>query len=151
MDVNRMEAIIIARYAPLVLPQNLNAFPTEDYMKYRPKYNGEGDMIVEEHLVEFYNFPDNFNIEHVDILMRLFVQSLDGEVRKWFRGLTPYSIIGIEALDEAFLEQWGDRRDYMYYITKFGDLRRNNGDLVSDFTKRFNNMYNNIPREIKPT
>jgi hypothetical protein len=73
MVVNRMEAIITTRYAPLVLPQNLNAFPTGDYMKYLPKYNGEGDITVEEHLVEFYNFSDNFNIEHADVWMRLFL------------------------------------------------------------------------------
>jgi hypothetical protein len=120
-------------------------------MKYLPRYNGEGDVTVEEHLVAFYSFANNFNIEHVDVWMRLFVQSLDGEVRKWFCGLTPDSITGIEALDEAFLKQWGDRRDYMYYITEFGALRRKNGESVSDFTKRFNKMYNKIPDEIKPT
>jgi hypothetical protein len=89
MAVNRMEAIITARYAPLVLPQNLNAFPTGDYMKYLPRYNGEGEVTVEEHLVAFYSFADNFNIEHADVWMSLFVQSLDGEVRKWLCGLTP--------------------------------------------------------------
>jgi hypothetical protein len=66
-------------------------------------------------------------------------------------GLTPASITGIEALDEAFLKQWGDRRDYLYYITEFGALRRKSGESVSDFTKRFNKMYNKIPDEIKPT
>jgi hypothetical protein len=40
--------------------------------------------------------------------MRVFVQSLDGEVRKWFRGLTPGPIVGIEDLDDVFLRQWGD-------------------------------------------
>jgi hypothetical protein len=34
--------------------------------------------------------------------MRFFVQSLDGEARKWFRSLSPESIVGIEALDDAF-------------------------------------------------
>jgi len=79
------------------------------------------------------------------------VQSLDGEVRKWFCGLLPDSIAGIEALDEAFLKQWGDRKDYLYYITKFGNLRRKNGESMSDFTKRFIKMYNKILDEIKPT
>jgi hypothetical protein len=54
-------------------------------------------------------------------------------------------------LDEDFIKQWGDRRDYLYYITEFGDLRRKSGESVSDFTKRFNKMYNKIPDEIKPT
>jgi hypothetical protein len=83
--------------------------------------------------------------------MRVFVQSLDGEVRKWFRGLTPGSIAGIEALDDVFLRQWGDKKDFMYYITEFGSLKRKEGEFVSDFSKRFNKMYNKIPVEIKPT
>ena len=59
----------------------------------------------------FYSFANNFNIEHADVWMWLFVQSLDGEVRKWLCGLTMASITGIEELDEAFLKQWGDKRD----------------------------------------
>jgi hypothetical protein len=101
--------------------------------------------------VAFYSFVENFNIEHVDVWMRFFVQSLYGEVRKWFHGLTPYFITSIEALDKDFLKQWGDRRDYLYYITTFWDLRRKSGESVSNFIKRFNKMYNKIPDEINPT
>jgi hypothetical protein len=151
MAANRMNAIIAARYAPLVLPVGLHALPTTYYMKYLPRYNGEGDVTAEEHLVSFYSFADNFNIDYADVWMRLFVQSLDGEVRKWFWGLPPASIADIEALDEAFIKQWGDRRDYLYYITEFGALKRKNGESILDFTKRFNKMYGRIPDEIKPT
>jgi hypothetical protein len=151
MVVNRMDVIIAARYAPLVLPVVLHALPTTDYMKYLPRYNGEGEITVEEHLVAFYSFADNFNIDYSDVWMRLFVQSLDGEVRKWFRSLPPASIADIEALYEAFIKKWGDRRDYLYYITEFGALKRKNGESISDFTKRFNKMYGRIPDEIKPT
>jgi hypothetical protein len=57
----------------------------------------------------------------------------------------------IEALDEAFTKKWGDMRDYFYYITQFGALKRKNGESISDFTKRFNKMYGRILDEIKPT
>jgi hypothetical protein len=83
--------------------------------------------------------------------MMLFVQSLDGEVRKWFKIIPPASIADIEALDEAFIKKLGDRRYYLYYITEFGALKRKNGESISDFTKRFNKMYGRIPDEIKPT
>jgi hypothetical protein len=83
--------------------------------------------------------------------MRFFIQSLDGEVRKWFRGLAPGSIAGIEALDNVFLRQWGDRKDYIHYMTEFGSLKKQEGESVSDFSKRFNKMYNKIPAEIKPS
>jgi hypothetical protein len=149
--LNRMDAIVATRYAPLVLPHPMNPLPAGDYLKYMPKFTGEGDITAEEHLAAFYSYADNLNIENEDVWMRVFVQSLDGEVRKWFRGLAPGSIAGIEALDSAFLRQWGDRKDFMYYMTKFGSLNKMEGESVSDFSKRFNKMYNKIPADIKPS
>jgi hypothetical protein len=79
-------------------------------MKYLPRFNGEGDVTAKEHLTSYYNFADNFNIEHLDVWMRVFVQSLDGKVRKWFRGLPANSISYIDELDNTFLRQWGDKK-----------------------------------------
>jgi hypothetical protein len=39
----------------------------------------------------------------------------------------------------------------LYYITEFGSLKRKEGDFVSDFSQKFNKMYNKTPDEIKPT
>ena len=94
-----------------MLPQNLNGFPTRGYLKYLPKYHGEGEVIVEEHLASFYNIVDNQNIKHQDVWMRLFVQSLDGEARKWFRGIHAQYIARIEALDDSFLNNLGDKKN----------------------------------------
>jgi hypothetical protein len=73
MDTNRMDSIISAKYAPLILPIGLHALPTTDYIKYFPRYNGEGDVTTEEHMVALYSFADNFNIDYADVWMRLFV------------------------------------------------------------------------------
>ena len=91
------------------------------------------------------------DISEDDVWMRVFVQSLDGEARKWFRELTPRSIADIEALDDAFLKHCGDNKDLLYHHTKFGNLKRENGELLSNFNRRFNRMYNKIPIEVKPT
>jgi hypothetical protein len=61
------------------------------------------------------------------------------------------SINGIEALDDSFLRHWEDKKDLIYYTIEFGSLKREEGESVSDFSKRFNKMYNKIPTEIKPT
>jgi len=148
---NRMDAIVVARYTPLVLPQLVNSLPPRDYLKYMPKFTREEDITTEEHLVVFYNYAYNQNIENEDVWMRVFVQRIFGEARKWFRGLAPGSITGIEALDEAFFRHWGDNNEFLYYITEFGSLKRKEGEYVSDLSKRFNKIQNKIPDEIKPT
>jgi ribonuclease HI len=147
----KIEVIIAARYAPLVLPQPLNNLPAEGYLKQLPKFTGEGDITAEEHLTAFYTFTDDNVIMHTDVWMRIFVHSLQGEARKWFRALPHGSIDGIRALDNAFLRQWGDKKDFMYYMTDFGSLKRKEGESVSDFSKGFNKMYNRIPAKIKPS
>jgi hypothetical protein len=70
---NRMDAIVDARYAPLVLPQPMNSLPIKYYLNYIPKFTGEEDIIAEEHLASFYSYIDNLNIENEDVWMRVFV------------------------------------------------------------------------------
>jgi hypothetical protein len=48
-----MDAIIATRCAPMVLPQVLYPFPSGDYMKYFPRFNGEGEVTIEEHFPLF--------------------------------------------------------------------------------------------------
>jgi hypothetical protein len=73
MAADRMDEIVAARYAPLVLPQFMFSFPPNDYMRYLPRFNGDGAVTAEDHLSSFYSFVGNFNVEHVDVWMRLFV------------------------------------------------------------------------------
>jgi hypothetical protein len=70
---NIMDSIVVARYAPLVLHQPMNDLPARDYLKYIPKFTREEDITAEEHLVAFYNYADNLNIESEDVCMRVFV------------------------------------------------------------------------------
>ncbi len=116
-----------------------------------PKFTGTNGVIAEEHLESFYKYADNLDISEDDVWMRVFVQSFDGEARKWFKELTPRSIADIEALDDVFLKHWGDKKDLLYYHTEFGKLKRKNGESLLDFNKRFNHMYSKIPAEVKPT
>ena len=64
---NIMDDIVAARYAPLVLPQPMNALPAGDYLKYMPKFTGEEDITAKENLSTFYSYVDNLNIENEDV------------------------------------------------------------------------------------
>jgi hypothetical protein len=65
--------------------------------------------------------------------------------------LTPRSIVGIEALDDSLLRHCGGKKDFIYYITEFESLKRKEGESVSNLSKIFNKMHNNITTEINPT
>jgi hypothetical protein len=142
-----MDAIVSTRYSPLVFPHPLNSLPAGGYLKQLPKFTGEGDITAEEHLASFYSCADNYFIVNEYVWMRIFFHSLGGEARKWFRALAPGSIDGIEALNDEFLRHWGDKKHFLYYITEFGSLKKEEGESVSDFSKRFNKIHT----DIKPT
>ena len=131
----RIKRIVVARYGPLMLPMPLNPMLVREYQKYMPKVTVTEGVIVEEHLESFYSYANNLDISENDAWMRFFVQSLDGEARRWFREFPQRSNIDIEALDDAFLRQLGDKKDFLYYHIEFGNLKRENGELILDLIK----------------
>jgi hypothetical protein len=146
----RIFSKVAARYAPLVLPVPLHDLP-ENYMKNLPKFTGEGDLTATEHINFFDQFVDILGLEHEDVYSRLLVQTFEGQVRTWFRGLPTGSIGSYDELENAFIRQWGERKDHLYYLTEFGALRKKNSESVLEFTQRFNKLYNKIPAEVKPS
>ena len=71
--LTKMERILVDRYDPLNLPNPLSTMPTRDYLKYMPKFTGEGYFTAEEHLEAFYSYAENINIEQEDVWTRVFV------------------------------------------------------------------------------
>jgi len=67
-------------FIPLKLPLVLHDFPPKNY-KY-PMFDGEIDtLIVEKHVQSFEHFLDLFEVEHVDVCIRYFFQSLQGDAK----------------------------------------------------------------------
>ena len=82
---------IVARYGPLNFPNNLHDMPN-NYLNSLPKYDGEKDITIEEHMDQFQDFANKLLIEDDDVYVRPFVQTLECEVRKWFRALPTNSL-----------------------------------------------------------
>ena len=102
---------LMDRYAPINIPQPMNAMPQE-YLKLLPRFIGEDEVTAEQHLPLFCTFAENLNVEHLDVVMRLFVQSLSGEARKWFKGLPNDSINDWEEL-ETYSEMGREERSWL--------------------------------------
>ena len=74
---------------------------------------------TEKHLQEFEHFLDLFEIEHDDVCMRDFSQSLQGDVKEWFKHLHPESISAWEEFSDIFLKFWGKRRSLYQVLSEF--------------------------------
>jgi len=79
------------RFSPLILPIQLHDFPQNDSQRIN-LYDAEGDVSAQKHLDWFNDFVNLQEVDYADMKMRLFMQSLSREVRKWFKVLPPASI-----------------------------------------------------------
>lgn len=86
----------------------------------------------------------------MDVILRLFVQSLHGEAKKWFKSIPNASITTWEELENSFTKNSGEKRDHEYVLTEFNAIKKKPEEDISRFIKRFNKQYNNLPIEIKP-
>lgn len=82
--------------------------------------------------------------------MRLFAQSLIGEVKKWFKTLPTATITDIAVFHRAFLDRWEVKKNPLQILSEYENIRWNQGETVQDYCTRFNNLYNAIPTDIKP-
>jgi len=82
--------------------------------------------------------------------MRIFVQTLAGEVRTWFRSLPPQSIDSLEVLYQQFLNRWEKKKYPLQILSEYENLKRGANKIVHDYCTRFNNVYNVIPLDLRP-
>lgn len=115
-----------------------------------PRFIGEDDISAQKHIDSFYPFAKNLSVENLDVILRLFVQSLDGEAKKWFKTLPNDSINTWEEMENAFIKKWGNKKDYGYILREFNAMKKKHNEYVSKFIKMFNKLYNSLPIEIKP-
>jgi hypothetical protein len=146
--LNHVPSKFLDRYRPLKLPPILHSFPPKHY-KYLPMFDGE-NITAEKHIQAFEHFANFFEIEHDEVYMRNFSQSLQGEAKEWFRHLQPESIISWDEMREAFLRFLGERKPWDLLLSYFYAMRRMKDETISSFSRRFASLYYKIPKDIQP-
>jgi hypothetical protein len=144
-----LTAAMAAIFSPLILPTQLHDLP-QDYNLRIKLYDVEGNISAQKHLDWFNDFIDLEEVDFEDVKMRLFTQSLAGEVRKWFRALPPASIANFEAFETSFLAKWGDKKNPLQLLTQYNNMKRSPDETVQEFSARFMKVYHTIPAEVNP-
>ena len=89
------------RFVPLQLLVFIHDLPL-GYSQRLKQFNGERGYSAEEHLGWFSDWINLEEIDHEDIKVRLFSQSLAGEMRKWFKNLLDNSILNYQSFEDSF-------------------------------------------------
>jgi hypothetical protein len=98
----------------------------------------------------FNDFVDLEEVYYADAKMRLFMQSLSGEVRKWFKALPGASIQDFVAFEMSFITIWGDKKNPLQLLTQYNNMKRALEEMVQEFSIHFMRVYNSIPTEVQP-
>jgi hypothetical protein len=115
-------------------------------------FDGETNVIsAEKHIQGFEHFIDLFEINHDDVCMRAFSQSLKGNTKDWFRHLQPDTISSWEELKNVFLKFWGKKKSLELQLAEFYALKWKSNEAISIFSRRFSSIYYKLPEEIQPT
>ena len=83
--------------------------------------------------------------------MRYFSKSLIKYVVAWFKSLRADSIGSWIEFSNAFVKYWGEYKSLDSYLADFYALKRERGEVLSVFNRRFYNSCHDMPLEIRPT
>ena len=89
-------------YAPLVLPAQLLNTP-QDYQSKIPQFDGTTHYTAQQHVNKITEYFQLHELDDDDVQMRLFAQTLAGDVKKWFKGLNAGSISNLAVFHRMFL------------------------------------------------
>ena len=70
----------------------------QDYQIKITSFDGSEIYTAQQHTRKMTDYFEIYEIDIADVQMRIFVQSLNGDVRTWFRALTPNSIDNLRTL-----------------------------------------------------
>jgi hypothetical protein len=140
---------MVARYAPLVLFVPLHDMP-QDYQTRLPQFDGTRTLNAQQHVDKMNDYFDLQEVDEFDVQMRLFVQSLTRDVKKWYKGLRAVSVVDLTVFQRIFLDKWKVKKNPLHILLEYKNIRRNQGETIQDYCTRFNNFYNAIPADIRP-
>jgi hypothetical protein len=98
----------------------------------------------------FLDVFDFHLIEHDDLMIRLFLQTLSGQAYEWYTSLPKRSIGSFDDLIMIFLNMFSPPVMYHNLLTKFTQICLKKNERIIYFNFRFNKTLNKIHEEKRP-
>ena len=117
--------------------------------KLLPKFDPDNDITPEDHIKQFMISLRLFDLQHEDVVYRLFPYPFVGQASTWFFNLALGSIASWQQFETAFINQFGDDKTSGMMFLELSRMRGDKKDRIKYFNQRFINQLNRIPD--KPT
>ena len=110
--------------------------------KLLPKFDHDNDVTLEDHIKQFMLSLRLKNVQHDDVVCRLFPYTFVGQASTWFFSLAVGSIASWKQFETAFLSQFGDDGTFGVLFLELSRIRFDKKDKEKDFNQRFINLLN---------
>jgi hypothetical protein len=82
-----------------------------------------GTLNAQQHVDKMNDYLDLQEVDEVDVQMRLFAQSLTGDVKKWFKALPAASIPDLVAFQRSFLDRWEVKKNPLQILSEYENIK----------------------------
>jgi hypothetical protein len=124
-------------------------YPLLIMSKICPSFRGI-TLLMHSNTNQFLKVCDNEGVEHEDVEMKMFVSSLEGEARSWYKSLQDNTIAILTPFFNKLLERWGNKQDTSFPLRNFIDLTEKENETILEFNTRFGKAYHKIPNTVIP-
>ena len=132
----------------LSIPSPPNPLPTH-LEETPPKFDPDKDILPEDHIKQFMLPLNLMNVQHEDVVCRLFYFNFQGKASSWFFSLSLRSITSCKQFEIAFMTKFGDNKTSGILFLEISKININKNENVKDFNHRVITLLNRIPD--KPT
>ena len=88
------------------------------------------------------------DVQHEDVVYRLFPYTFVGQDSTWFFSLVAGSIASWQQFETSFLNQFGDDKTSGMLVLELLRMRCDQKDKIKDFNQIFINLLNRIPEKL---
>jgi hypothetical protein len=113
-------------------------------------FSRDGTIDAKRHIDLFLDVCDFHLVEHDDIMVRLFLQTLSGQAYEWYTTFPTRSIRSFDDFEAMFLSMFSPPVAYHTLLTNFTQICLKKNERIRDFNLRFNKILNKIPEDKRP-
>jgi hypothetical protein len=101
--------------------------------KWLPKFNPESKENPDDHINKFMLAVNLRDVEHEDIVCRLFPYAFEVEASAWYFSLQANSITNWDAFEDLFIKKFGDDKYSSILLVELSKIRMGPKEKIKDF------------------